>query len=199
MKDVDAKKSLSRNRNFDSEVEAMHVCVVGHLRTEKDPFRAAFAIRNSDDANQFVVTQAGAALTDSFRDRAIKEMKRSANYRWLGSVTRSKVQKLMARSHVLVNSSRMEGAPNVLFEAMEIGLPILASKIDGHVGVLGSNYPGYFPVGDTDCLRRLLLRCATEPAFYNRLSACLLEIAKQFKPGNEKRALLKAIRNGGSR
>ena len=43
------------------------------------------------------------------------------------------------------------------------GVPVLASRIDGNVGVLGEGYPGYFPVGDSDALRDRLSELATDP------------------------------------
>ena len=46
---------------------------------------------------------------------------------------------------------------------------MLASRIDGSVGLLGRNYPGYFPVGDTDALARLLRRLETSAEFLAHL------------------------------
>jgi len=41
--------------------------------------------------------------------------------------------------------------------------------VDGNVGLLGADYPGYFPVGDTQALARLLQRLEHEPRFVARL------------------------------
>jgi len=99
----------------------------------------------------------------------------------------------MRTSDVLINSSRAEGAPNVLFEAIGHRLPIIASKIDGHVGVLGSDYRGYFKVGDTNGLQRLLMRCATDEKFYRQLVSSVDKLAQKYRPGNELKMLQKAI------
>jgi hypothetical protein len=42
---------------------------------------------------------------------------------------------------------------------------ILASRIDGNVGILGEDYPGYFDVGDTKQLAQLLTRAETCPKY----------------------------------
>jgi glycosyltransferase involved in cell wall biosynthesis len=42
----------------------------------------------------------------------------------------------------------MEGGANVVIEAVRSGVPVLASRIDGNVGLLGAGYDGFFPVGD---------------------------------------------------
>ena len=41
---------------------------------------------------------------------------------------------------------------NVVIEAIRSGVPVIASAIDGNVGLLGDGYAGYFPAGDADAL-----------------------------------------------
>lgn len=171
----------------------LKACVVGHLRFEKDPLRAAMAVRKLPNDVSVNVTHAGKALTEWLQLCADREMRQNANWNWLGSVPHARVQRLMRASHVLVNSSRAEGAPNVLFEAIGWRLPIIASKIDGHVGVLGADYGGYFKVGDTDGLQSLLVRCATDKAFYSQLVSSVERLAKKYRSGNELKSLLSAI------
>ena len=168
-------------------------CVVGHLRYEKDPLRAAMAVRKLPRDVSIEVTHAGGALSDSFQVRAERELSQNENWNWLRSVEYAKVQQLMRNSDVLVNSSRSEGAPNVLFEAIGWRLPIIASRIDGHVGVLGADYRGYFKVGDTDGLQKLLVRCARDEAFYRQLVTAVEKLARKYQPGNELKMLQKAI------
>lgn len=185
------KTKAPAKRNPESTLNA---CVVGHLRYEKDSLRAAMAVRKLPKNVSIEVTHAGLALSDSLQDRADRELSRNANWNWLGSVPHAKVQRLMRSSDVLINSSRAEGAPNVLFEAIGHRLPIIASRIDGHAGVLGSDYRGYFRVGDTNGLQRLLVRCATDSKFYRQLVSSVDALATKYRPGNELKALLKAIK-----
>ena len=63
----------------------------------------------------------------------------------------------------------MEGGANVISEAVIAGVPVIASDIDGNVGLLGENYPGYYPVTDTGELCALLQRAETEQGFLRRL------------------------------
>ena len=49
-------------------------------------------------------------------------------------------------------------------------MPVIASKIEGSVGLLGSDYAGYYEAGSTEDLRRILLRVENEPEFLAHLS-----------------------------
>ena len=67
-------------------------------------------------------------------------------------------RRAIARARALVHPSRMEGGANVVIEAVRSGVPVLASRIDGNVGLLGADYDGYFPVGDAAALAALMRR-----------------------------------------
>ena len=159
----------------------LKVCVVGHLRHEKDPLRTAMAVRKLPADVDIKVTHVGAALTPALHNRAEDESASNPNWQWRGSVNQSQVSRLMQSSHVLVNSSRVEGAPNVLFEAIGFGLPAIVSRIDGHVGVMGKAYCGYFPLGDHHELKKLMIRCLNSPSFYQRLCKSMLELQNKYK------------------
>jgi glycosyltransferase involved in cell wall biosynthesis len=68
----------------------------------------------------------------------------------------------------MVLSSLSEGGANVMSEAVAARVPVLATRIDGSIGLLGRDYPAYFPVGDTEALARLLNRIETDAAFLER-------------------------------
>jgi glycosyltransferase involved in cell wall biosynthesis len=92
---------------------------------------------------------------------------------------------VLARSDVTVLSSRAEGGPGVVSEALALGVPILSARIDGAVGILGSDHPGYFPVGDTAALARLLRRAETDHAFLAKLRAACDRRAPLVAPERE--------------
>ena len=117
--------------------------------------------------------------------RATAEMKRNPRYVWRDEVSGAEVRRLLGRAQALVLSSLSEGGANVISEAVVAGVPVLASRIDGSVGLLGRDYPGYFPVGDTAALTRLLHRIETEPKFLARLRAAIAARSDLFKPARE--------------
>ncbi len=164
------------------------VCVVGHLRPVKDPFRAAMAVRSFSAESKIHVVHAGAALAPWMEARALAEQARNPRYRWLGELPRAKVRRLIASSQLLVLSSRLEGGANVISEAIVDGTPVVASRIPGSVGLLGEDYPGLYPVGDTGALERLLLRAESDSRFYADLCARCARLAKLFHPSRERAA-----------
>jgi len=166
--------------------EFFDVCVAGHLRPVKDPFRAAYAARKLPPASRIRLLHAGEAMEAAMARKARAEETRNARYHWLGPLSRARTRSLIAQSRILVLSSRMEGGANVISEAMVDGTPVVASRIPGSVGLLGKNYPGYFPAGDTDALARLLLRLESDVALYRRLQSHAERLAPLFRPAEER-------------
>ncbi|GAC1392073.1 MAG: hypothetical protein NVSMB31_09900 [Vulcanimicrobiaceae bacterium] len=149
------------------------ICVLGHLRYEKDPMRAAYAVRQLPKALHVRLIQAGQILDERYARATARESERNARYEFSGALSRAAASSLLARSDLLVQSSRMEGGANAVCEAIAAGVPILASRIPGNIGILGKQYPGLYPVGDTAALAALLERAATSTAYYIELQvAC---------------------------
>jgi putative glycosyltransferase (TIGR04348 family) len=164
---------------------AVIVSVIGHLRDVKDPLRAAKAARLLPVDSHVRVEQVGRAYTDSWAAMATAEMAANPRYLWHDDVPAASVRRLLARSHAMVISSSSEGGANVVSEAIVAGVPVLASRVDGNVGLLGGGYPGYFPFGGTEALASLMRRIECEPIFVTRLRRALRERAPLFRPARE--------------
>jgi len=167
---------------------AFAVCVVGHLRRVKDPLRAAYASRSLPADSKIQVIQFGGAIEDRYAKLARAEQDRNPRYQWRGEIPRAKLRRLLAGSQLMVLASRMEGGANVISEAAVDGVPVLASRIAGSIGLLGEDYPGYFPVGDTVALRTLMLRAEADPRFYRDLKSRCARLARLFHPERERTA-----------
>lgn len=163
-------------------------CLLAHLRTVKDPFLAARAVRDLPVASRIRVVHAGRALSAAMAARARTEERRNPRYRWLGERLHHRALALLAASHVLVLSSRLEGGANVIGEAATLGVAIVATRIDGTIGLLGRGYPGLFPPGDARALRGLLLRAERDASFLARLQRATKGKAALFDPTRERDA-----------
>lgn len=166
--------------------EFFDVCVAGHLRAVKHPFRAAYAARKLPENSRIRILHAGAAMDATMARKARLEETRNSRYRWLGPLSRARTRRVIAQSRILVLSSRMEGGANVISEAVVDGTPVIASRIPGSVGLLGERYPGYFPVGDTAALARLLVRAESDSVFYRNLQSQMKCLAPLFSPAEER-------------
>jgi putative glycosyltransferase (TIGR04348 family) len=164
------------------------VCVIGHLRNIKDPFRAAMAARGLPADSRIQIVHAGAAMDDRMSRRARLEEQRNPRYRWLGEIPRAKARRLIAASHLLVLSSQMEGGANVISEAIVDRTPVLASRIPGSIGLLGADYPGFYTYGDTAALRSLLQRAETDESFYCGMISRCAKLTPLFHPSRERSA-----------
>lgn len=74
------------------------ICVVGHLRAVKDPFRAAMAARLLPASSHIQIAHIGRAMTAAMERRAQREMQINPRYQWLGELPPRQVQQMLARS-----------------------------------------------------------------------------------------------------
>jgi putative glycosyltransferase (TIGR04348 family) len=190
---TDSKARLARSRSSTSARRTFDVCVIGHLRPVKDPFRAAMASRLLPSSSRIRILHVGAAMTGREEDRARAEMRRNPRYQWLGEQPAWRVRRILKQSRLCVLSSKMEGGANALGEAIVAATPVLSSRIPGSIGILGEDYAGYFEVGDTGELARLMIHAECDPTSYAQLVAHCRQLIPLFDPAREKAAWAKLL------
>ena len=182
---------------FTNPPKNFEVCVIAHLREEKDPLRTALAVRHLPVESRIEVTHIGLALNHHIGEKAQAEATRNPRYRWLGHLSHRKTREILAQSRLTCITSKMEGSSNVLSEALASGVPVIATQIPGLIGTLGKSFLGYFPVGDTKRLTRLLLKAETDADFYRSLKRQCAAVANLVEPKRELaewRRLLRELR-----
>ncbi|MCX7173635.1 MAG: selenoneine biosynthesis selenosugar synthase SenB [Proteobacteria bacterium] len=189
--------SATARRTLTKSPRLLRAVMVGHLREEKSPdtlFAAMPLLAGHPDIR---IDHIGAALDSGLETQAQATMTDCPNYRWLGSLPHQTTRNRIQRAHVLIHCSRMEGGAHVLMEAVMSGTPVLASRVDGNLGMLGEDYAGYFPWGDARGLADLVLACR---ATQNEPNGLLLHLAEQaslrtqfFAPETERAALRRLV------
>ena len=168
----------------------LRALLVGHLREEKLPQTYFAAARLLAQRSDILLDHIGGALDPQLADQARALMAEQPHYRWLGGLPHAATRARIQAAHVLVHTSRMEGGAHVVTEAITSGTPVLASRIDGNLGLLGSDYRGVFDVGDAAALAAQLQRCRDDAAMLPALWAQCKERAPLFDPQREQQTLL---------
>jgi putative glycosyltransferase (TIGR04348 family) len=174
---------------------ALHLraLMVGHLRSEKSPETFFSAAQLLAPRRDILLQHIGAALDPALGAQATALMTTCPRYRWLGALPHSQTRQRIQAAHVLVHPSRMEGGAHVVMEAVRSGTAVLASHIDGNVGLLGADYGGYFAVGDAEGLAHQLRRLRDDPAMLDHLVAQCATRSPQFDPTHEASALRQLV------
>jgi putative glycosyltransferase (TIGR04348 family) len=152
-------QSTGTRQTLPKTARHLRVLMVGHLREEKDPLTLMAAARLLPADAGVRIDHIGAPLEPALGLAAQATQAQCPHYRWLGAVPHRQTLERIQRAHLLVHCSRMEGGAHVLMEAVCSGTPVLASRIDGNVGLLGEDYAGYFEPGDAPALAASLLAC----------------------------------------
>jgi putative glycosyltransferase (TIGR04348 family) len=182
------RKTLPKNTKF------LKAVMVGHLREVKSPqtlFQAARLLLSRPDIH---IDHIGVALETPMGVQARLTEADNPKYRWLGGVAHEATRWHIQRADVLVHCSRLEGGAHVVMEAVCSGTPVLASRVDGNVGMLGEDYAGYFDWGDAKGLADLLTRCRDDSPFWTDLRAQCEARSPLFQPAKEQAALIDLIK-----
>ncbi len=171
----------------------LRTLMVGHLRDEKSPQTYFAAARRLLARTDIRLDHIGQGLDPALADEARALMQAQPRYRWLGPLPHADTRRRIAGAHLLVHASRMEGGAHVVMEAVTSGTPVLASRIDGNLGLLGADYPGTFAWGDDAALAALIERARDDPAMLPALRAACDARAALFAPEREQQALLALV------
>jgi len=161
---------------------------MGHIRDVKDPLTLAKAASRLGHA-PIEVEHLGAFLDPDLGGQLRRLAQDCPAYRLLGGLPHEQALARLLAADALVHPSKMEGGANVIIEAVCAGIPVLASAIDGNVGLLGPGYEGYFPVGDDERLAAMMRRFASDQAFGARLRGQLDTLRERFAPEREAAAV----------
>jgi glycosyltransferase involved in cell wall biosynthesis len=173
--------------------DVFEALVLANLRAVKDPFLAARAARLVRADTRIVATLAGELLEPELAAELAHEARTNPRFEHLGVLSHAAALQRLSRAGALVSSSLREGGPIAVVEAAALGVPVLATNIPGHVGLLGGDHPGLFPTGDGVALASLLERCATDAAFRQELVRAGEPLARLSRPRTERESIERLV------
>ena len=186
-------QSAASLRGCEKPRTRLNCVLVGHLRSEKDPLAAMGAWDFLEHEQPIHLTHIGAALEKDLAGVALDLQAREPRYRWVGPKPHAWTRQAIKHAHLLIVPSRMEGGANVIVEAVTAGTPVVASRISGNIGMLGRKFAGYFEVGDSKALARLLQRYWKKPESYHAICQQCRARRVLFEPERERSALIRLI------
>jgi len=152
---------------------------VGRLSEEKGPDLLLDAISQLGPSNAIVSIIGDGPLRGVLRERSARDGDR--RIRWHGAV--SDAARLFTAFDVFVLSSRTEGTPIVLFEAMAAHVPIVATTVGGVEGVVSAETAYLVPRDDPSALATALRRVLADREFaVQRATAALHRLMTHFRP-----------------
>src|SRR5699024_6561168 len=157
-----ARTGVKHTRCFD-------VALLAHLRDVKDPLLAARAAVLLPARSRVLITHAGTVIDETLADEIREQSHDNHHYQWVGELRRAAALRLLAGSALALSTSKHEGGANALSEALAAGVPVLATRIPGTIGLLGEDYPGLLTPGDAAGLADLLQRAEHDRDWYARL------------------------------
>ncbi len=177
----------ARTRTFD-------MALVGHIRSEKDPLTAIRALGRLHERRNLRIRHVGRTVDPELGPIVEASAHADPRLELMGALTHGRARRVIRMSRLLLLPSRMEGGANVLIEAVQSDVPVLASAIDGSIGLLGDDYPGLFPLGDADALAALVSQAQDDPDFLATLREHGRRRAHLFAPQREAQAVRALVR-----
>lgn len=189
-------QSTTMRQTLPKSERHLRAVVVGHLRAVKSPQTVFAAARLLSPDSGIRIDHIGAASEPGLGDEALAVARECPHYRWRGALPHEATRRAIQRAHVLLHTSEIEGGAHVIMEAVCSGTPVLASRVDGNVGMLGHDYEGYFEHGDAAQLVALLEECRKDDLLEKLRAQCELR-RPVFNPEVEREALLRLVEDLG--
>jgi glycosyltransferase involved in cell wall biosynthesis len=165
--DIEAGASAAARRDYGRD---LRILTVGRLDPEKNPLLLADVLarlRSADGRWRMTVCgegDLGAALARRLRELGLD---RYVELRGYVALDRGLLE-LYRRSHAFLHVSRTEAVPQVLFEAMASGLPVVATDVGGVRQAVG-DAALLIPAGDAAAAAAALTQLAADAALRKRL------------------------------
>lgn len=168
------------------------IALVGHLRPVKNPFLMNQALDQLTDLDVHAYTL-GAALEPNMITEVNLWQQKDHRFQWLDDVEHAEALSWMRQVDFTLNTSHSEGGSNAVTESIVLGTPVLASRIEGNVGLLGRDYLGYFEPGNSSELAKLINKALTDQNFSEQLTQQIKELQPRFATQKETEGWLSII------
>ncbi len=162
--------------------------IASHLRAVKQPFFVVEALGLLDENVR--VKLMGSEIDPGSAEQAQTLTQKYPGFEWLGEQTYPQALTWMKRSIATINTSLSEGGANSIGESIMLGRPVIASRIEGNIGMLGEGYDGYFDPHSPAELASLIQKVTKDPSYLSHLEQQVLEQSAKYSRQNESKGWL---------
>ncbi|MBP3308778.1 MAG: glycosyltransferase [Clostridia bacterium] len=178
-----------RKSNSEMAVENVDVVYVGRFSYQKNIERFLYVCKKIvNEIGNVKVALLGDGPNKSDLIELSKELKIDNNVEFLGFVDNPLAY--VAKSKVMLMTSRFEGTPMAALEAMALGTPIVSTPTDGLKYIVDEGVTGYLS-DDDDNLARSAIKIILDDSEYARLSEASILRSKKLNDVSLYRAKLK--------
>jgi glycosyltransferase involved in cell wall biosynthesis len=128
--------------------QGRYILFLGRLVPEKCPDLLIKAFQSLQASDWKLVLVGGTSDTGEYTSQLIKMGEKSKNVIFTGELKGARLAEIIRGSGLFVLPSELEGLPLAMLEAMQEGVPVLASDIPVHKQLVGKERGILFPVGD---------------------------------------------------
>lgn len=142
--------------NADGFAKQQYVLFLGRLVPEKRPDLLIRAFQKLSPKNWKLLLAGNASDTNEYAQQLVKLAGTNPNIHFLGELHGKRLAEIVRGAGLFALPSAVEGLPLALLEAMQEGIPVIASSIPVHQRIVGKERGILFEEGDVkDCLRTL--------------------------------------------
>jgi glycosyltransferase involved in cell wall biosynthesis len=177
---------------MEEAAEEPYFLFVGRLRIRKGVEVLLEALKGLPECRLLI---AGDGEHRTALERRAAELELGAAVRFLGRCEAARVRGLLRRARALVVPSIYEGMPLVVLEAMEAGVPVIASAVSGIPEVVEDGGTGWLvPPEEPEVLADALAEAWSDPAEAARRGAAgRRRIDEQFRPAHAAAAWMRQV------
>ncbi len=136
---------------------------VGSLIPRKGVTTIIKALAQLKDRQQFHLSVIGSGAELSGLEALVQRESLLGSVEFVGEVVPEKVVDYLVKADAFVLASYSEGRPNVVLEALAVGVPVIASDIDGVRELISDGMTGLrFPAGNSEVLTQKIEQLAKD-------------------------------------
>ena len=166
-------------KRLDGERRILAVIPFTKRKGAFDLARFVVELKSTHPDLEFFLDVAGQIAEPELHQQALKLLQEAGcvdRVRFHGALQRETIAELYGNAHVLVHPSHTEAFPRILVEAMNHGLPCVATDVGGSAEAVQEGRTGYIvPMGDYRAMAGRVSTLLTCPELYAAMSEAVLE------------------------